>query len=296
MVSTHTSSRFARAAVVAVGLIAATIAVAMAARGPLSRSTPVNASSAGAPATALFLVLAGAGCVALAGIGMLIWSSRRGKAEDEPEFEQIAPEAHWIWKLLAILVPLTVGAALVAAALLGSGHRHPVPRFVGRPTGPFEVRAPRSGPDGFVLPGWLPWTCVAIFLVAIGVVVLFLVQKPTPDAPKQTQRIAASAALTGAIDALGDASDPREGVIAAYVAMQGTLAAHGVVRSAAEAPREYLRRVLIANRATGREAGALTGLFEEARFSEHPIPERVRQSALANLRSLRTRLDGEGAA
>ena len=185
MVSTHTSSRFARAAVVAVGLIAATIAVAMAARGPLSRSTPVNASSAGAPATALFLVLAGAGCVALAGIGMLIWSSRRGKAEDEPEFEQIAPEAHWIWKLLAILVPLTVGAALVAAALLGSGHRHPGPAVRGQAVWAIRGSSAEIGPDGFVLPGWLPWTCVAIFLVAIGVVVLFLVQKPTPDAPER---------------------------------------------------------------------------------------------------------------
>jgi Domain of unknown function (DUF4129) len=53
--------------------------------------------------------------------------------------------------------------------------------------------------------------------------------------------------------------------------------------------------VLAASQANEREASTLTGLFEEARYSTHPIPERLREVALAALRSLRGRLKTEGA-
>jgi Domain of unknown function (DUF4129) len=62
------------------------------------------------------------------------------------------------------------------------------------------------------------------------------------------------------------------------------------VRSPAEAPREYLRRALAASRPTERETTTLTDLFEEARYSTHAIPERLREVALSALRSLRSRL------
>jgi hypothetical protein len=50
----------------------------------------------------------------------------------------------------------------------------------------------------------------------------------------------------------------------------------------------------MASRATEREARTLTGLFEEARYSTHPIPEPVRELALSALRSLQDRLEAEG--
>ena len=65
--------------------------------------------------------------------------------------------------------------------------------------------------------------------------------------------------------------------------MQRTLGERGVVRSPAEAPREYLQRALVASRATEREARTLTGLFEEARYSAHPIPERLRELAVVRV-------------
>ena len=84
-------------------------------------------------------------------------------------------------------------------------------------------------------------------------------------------------------------------MIAAYVAMQQRLAERGLARSPSEAPREFLRRVLVSNRASEREATTLTGLFEEARFSAHPIPERPRAVALSALKSLERRLQAGGA-
>ena len=101
--------------------------------------------------------------------------------------------------------------------------------------------------------------------------------------------------MEAAIGALDAETDPRRAVIAAYGAMQRELGEHGVARSPTEAPREYLQRALTASRATEREARTLTGLFEEARYSTHPIPERLREAALSALRSLQRRLQAEGA-
>ena len=103
-------------------------------------------------------------------------------------------------------------------------------------------------------------------------------------------REAARDAVEAAIGALETTTDPRSAVIAAYAAMERALAAHGIVRSPAEAPREYLRRVLAASRGSDREARTLTGLFEEARFSPHPVSARVRDLALSALSSLHARL------
>ena len=69
--------------------------------------------------------------------------------------------------------------------------------------------------------------------------------------------------------------------------MQQTLAAYGVPRQPAEAPREYLGRLLRASAASEQDARTLTGLFEEARFSTHPISEPIRHQALSALSAIR---------
>jgi hypothetical protein len=293
----QSSRRWTGAAAAAAGLTAAIAVVAMAARESLARSTPVNAASATAPVTALLMLFVGAGIVALAGLAMLIWQQRRRKSDDEPEPELEPLQVHWIWKLLAVLVPFALGAALVAAALLGARTTKTTPPLVvgGGFARPTTRAASRGAGTGFVVPAWLTWTVLAIVVVAIAGGVLLLLHRSRPSADQTSEGEAARAAVQAAIGALDTPTDPRDAVIAAYVAMQGTLAAHGVARSPAEAPREYLRRVLVANSATEREATTLTGLFEEARFSEHPIPERLRGIALAALRSLRTRLQTGGA-
>lgn len=296
---TQSSRRRAGAAAAAAGLTVAVALVAMAGRAPLARSTPVNASSASAPTTALLTLLAGAGIVMLGALAVLLWQNRRRRGDDDDELETQPLQVHWIWQLLSILFALAVGGALVAAAVIGTRSHNAVPTFVpGGAAGP-ALTAPTTANGsgaGFVLPGWLPWTVLGIVVVALAVGVVALVRWLNPPVDASSERTAASAAVEAAIGALEDSSDPRDAVIRAYAAMQGTLAAHGVVRSPSEAPREYLRRVLVANAGSEREARTLTGLFEEARFSTHPISERVRQIALAALGSLRARLGADGTA
>jgi uncharacterized membrane protein YidH (DUF202 family) len=285
-----------KAALMGAALTVALVAVAIAASSPLSRSTTVDATSAQAPTIAVFLVLVGLGIVLVGALGAVAWSGRRRK-DDPPEPEPTRFELPWYWKLIAVLVLFALGAALVAAAVAGARSGASAQQLRGGLSGsaPLQLASPTRAAGGFALPAWLPWTALGIVALAItaGVSMLWLTRpRPSTDADDAG---ATSAAVDAAIGALDAGSDPRHAVIAAYAAMQATLGRHGVVRSPAEAPREYLRRVLVERGATEREAATLTGLFEEARYSTHPITERVREVALSALRSLRRRLPAEGA-
>jgi NADH:ubiquinone oxidoreductase subunit 5 (subunit L)/multisubunit Na+/H+ antiporter MnhA subunit len=283
---------------VGVGLTASTAVVAMAARAPLSSSTPVNAASARTPITAVFMLVVGFGAVALGGLMVVMWPGRRRRSDEEPEPVPEPPQLHWAWKVAAVLFPFVLGAALLAAVVFGLGRTRGAAPLSGagraRPSLGGLVAA-RGGAQTFQIPSWLPWAVLAIVLTAvIGVAAWLLLRRAQLTTYERSGGSATRAAVQAAIGALDEAGDPRGAVIAAYAAMERALAAHGVARSSAEAPREYLRRVLVASSATEHEARTLTGLFEEARFSIHPISERVREAALSALRSLRARLDRDG--
>jgi len=292
----HGTSNTVRAAIAALALGGVAVVVAIASRAPVSASTPVDARALQAPTVAVFMLIAGIGIVMLSALVMFAWPGRR-RNDDLPEHQSPPPEVHWIWKVLAILVLFALGATLVAAAVIGSKRAQAAPRSGGAlvPGGAAPLSRPPSNSTGFVVPSWLPWTVLGIVAVAViaGLVVLWL-RRPRPAA-EAPEPMATRAAVDAAIGALDTEADPRRAVIAAYGAMQRTLGEHGMVRSSTEAPREYLQRVLLASHAGEREARTLTLLFEEARYSTHPIPERLRETALASLRSLRRHLQAEGA-
>jgi hypothetical protein len=73
--------------------------------------------------------------------------------------------------------------------------------------------------------------------------------------------------------------------------MEAVLDRIGLGRRASEAPREYLSRLDAALGGGRAPAARLTGLFERARFSTHPIGEDVRGDALDALDTLRADLE-----
>lgn len=289
-------SRRSGAAVTTLGLAVTVVIVAVASRAPLSHATAVNARSAQAPTTALVMALAGTGIVMLGALLLVAFSGRRRK-DDPPEREPARVDVSWIWKVVSLVLTLALGAVLVAAAALGTRSVDTVPRFGGQSLGAAQSRATRSrgASTGFAVPSWLPWTLVAIVAVALAAGILVMWFRRERPSAESAEASAARAAVKAAIGALDDETDARQGVIAAYGAMQRTLGERGLVRSPTEAPREYLERALMTSRGTESEARTLTGLFEEARYSTHPIPERLRELALSALRSLQRRLEAEGA-
>jgi len=97
-------------------------------------------------------------------------------------------------------------------------------------------------------------------------------------------------AVDAALAPLREPADPRAAVIEAYARMEHVLAKRDLGRQTAEAPREYLQRVMRDRGMPEESLTTLTALFEEARFSRHPIPESTRRRAATELNAARAAL------
>jgi hypothetical protein len=163
------------------------------------------------------------------------------------------------------------------------------------------------------LPAWLPWAIVGLAgggVVAAALLVfrdLRLVgggrrrrrRRRNPRGSAEADPSIAGTeddvevarrAVEAALKPLADPADPRAAVIAAYARMERVLAARELGRRTPEAPREYLARVLRAHGMPDRPLTALTALFEEARFSLHPISQSAPRRALSELENARLAL------
>jgi hypothetical protein len=78
--------------------------------------------------------------------------------------------------------------------------------------------------------------------------------------------------------------DPRRAVQRAYARMEESLGEIGLSRARDETPTEFTARVLRVLGASAAAASDLTGLFEIARFSDHPMDEDDRRRAIASVR------------
>ena len=102
--------------------------------------------------------------------------------------------------------------------------------------------------------------------------------------------------LAETLDDLRAEGDPRRAVIAAYARMERALAASGLPRDPAEAPEEYLRRILADVAVTGRAATRLTSLFAWARFSGHDVRPEMKDEAIETLEQVQRELAAADAA
>jgi hypothetical protein len=102
--------------------------------------------------------------------------------------------------------------------------------------------------------------------------------------------------LAETLDDLRAESDPRRAVIAAYARMERALAAGGLPRRDAEAPEEYLDRVLDEVELSPRAAGRLTALFAWARFSVHDVRPEMKDEAIETLEQVQQELAAAEAA
>ena len=78
--------------------------------------------------------------------------------------------------------------------------------------------------------------------------------------------------------------DPRLAVQRAYARMEQSLDEIELSRARDETPTEFTARVLRVLGASAAAASDLTGLFEVARFSDHPMDEGDRRRAIASVR------------
>ena len=99
--------------------------------------------------------------------------------------------------------------------------------------------------------------------------------------------LALSDALDDSLDDLRREPDLRKAVIAAYARMERALAAHGLARARSETPLEYMARVLGGLAGSRDAVTRLTSLFEQAKFSGHPLAPAMREEAIDALVTVR---------
>ena len=97
--------------------------------------------------------------------------------------------------------------------------------------------------------------------------------------------------LKDSLEDLHGELDLRTAVIRTYARMEQTFAAYGVPRQPAEAPLEYLARVLDRLQVSSSAVERLTKLFARAKFSTHAIDAGMKAEAIEALAGLRAELD-----
>jgi hypothetical protein len=166
-------------------------------------------------------------------------------------------------------------------------------------------------------PAWQWWALAALGLAGVGAAGVLLVPElrrraadrrarrggapalPAPtvaeaDEADEADDEVVERALEAAASSLREPSEPRAAVIEAYARMEQVLADSELSRAAAEAPREYLARVLSERGMPRQSLATITALFEEARFSAHPVHPSAPGRALSELDEVRAALSRVG--
>lgn len=193
---------------------------------------------------------------------------------------------------LVAMILLTIAVRSLAGSV-GPRLRPPAPQG-----------APAGGDAGAASSGYEPefalWPVLAVAALAgIAVVAWWLGARGRRSAREPLGTTPAEAladVLAETLDDLRAERDPRRAVIAAYARMERALAAAGLPRDPAEAPEEYLQRILSDVAVTGRAATRLTSLFAWARFSGHDVRPEMKDEAIDTLEQVRDELAAAEAA
>jgi hypothetical protein len=204
---------------------------------------------------------------------------------------ELPARGNWMVRLLVSMIVFSVIA--VAYAIYRARHHDatvkpakPVPGLA-RPAGP-TARKPHAE-EQF---DWVPAVVVFTTIAGGAAALLVLARRRTRASPGEPDlALQLTAVLDDSLDDLRAESDPRRAVIAAYARMERVLALAGLPRRAAEAPLEYLGRVLRDMlSASAASVARLTALFEWAKFSQHSVDSAMKDEAISALVAVRDEL------
>ncbi|MFN0155934.1 MAG: DUF4129 domain-containing protein [Gaiella sp.] len=176
--------------------------------------------------------------------------------------------------LLAALPFLSPDAAAPPGATPGNGATH------GPASGSVGAERPTS-----VALTWLAVGSAAALLLAPAAVVVRrrrARRERRAVVPDEVSRVGLE--LRRSLADLESEPDPRLAVQRAYARMEESLGEIELLRAPDETPAEFTARVLRVLGVSAVAASDLTGLFEIARFSDHPMDEDDRRRAIASVR------------
>ena len=203
---------------------------------------------------------------------------RRGKWQD--------PGSHWLRNYCVILVFMGLFTG-IGYFVITHGHFRERLQKQQAQQGQTRIRRPlplKALPARHAHFQWpLAFGLGALVLVGGVWVVVRRDRRPEPPVPGESVEEELARAIGSTIDDLRSERDARRAVIAAYANMERILASHGLPRSRAEVPYEYLARVLRVLQVSESSVRSLTQLFEYAKFSPHEIDEAMKEHAIESL-------------
>ncbi len=282
----ESSARTRNAFLTVVGVLGAIVLVALASRG----STSLGDSATRKPSDALTDILFAIYIVALVGGAVmfvyLLALQRRLKVQSGKA------KRRSLLEMVGTTLVLLVVATLMARRLATWERPTPadVEEAIGRAgTLPIDTATqPTSGPYQSEV-SWGP-VLITLGLILLAVVAYWYAGRARKRARGELHTGLAAAVVQAVDESLDDLRaepDPRRAVIAAYARLERVLAAHGLPRKPAEAPMEYLGRMLSELSVSDRAARALTDLFERAKFSQHAVGAEMKDEAIDALQTVR---------
>jgi uncharacterized protein DUF4129 len=283
----ETSSRAPRALLTALGVLVALIVVAIAARG----SIPAGEGGGRGPTQTLVDILFTLYLLLLLGSAMmlvfLLVLRRKIQAQGGSAVRQRKP-----FETLLTVIVLVGAGSLIVRKLAGDNPivppKAPQPILGGGPG------VQTTSPDRAAYEPEFAW---AAALVTVALITLALgawwysgrARKRARGELGQDDGLATelAAAMNESLDDLRAEPDPRRAVIAAYARLERVLAAHRLPRRPAEAPLEYLGRMLDDLSVSPHAARRLTDLFERAKFSQHAMRTEMKEEAISALETVR---------
>jgi hypothetical protein len=284
------SSRLGNALLVGGGVLASLVVVAIASRG----DTPSGDDRSRTPGEALldvfftlYLLAMAAGAVFFVALLVL---RRHVRVQTGEVRRRSAAET------IATVLALAFVGTLIARELIAYDRRPPLEQeveAVGRGGGVPPVTTSADATTYEPAFAWLP-ALATVALIALALGGWWLAGRARRRARGELGSPGLAAAVARAVDlSLDDLRaepDARRAVIAAYARLEQVLAAHGLPRLPAEAPLEYLARMLAELAVGGRSARRLTDLFERAKFSQHAVGPEMKEDAIAALERVREEL------
>jgi hypothetical protein len=235
------------------------------------------------------LLLVVVGLLVLTGIAgiALGWIHRARVRAPRPP---VAEMPWWVQLLLSVAHGALLGLGFSAIVILGSEVLND--SGLGPGDGLVPPGAGRSPTRGVGDGAGVDWPAVGATIVLVATFgAVWFVSGPRryafeTDAGSDVEDPLAELRAVG-LDELRRERDPRQAVIRAYAAMVALLDGSGLPRLPAETPFEYLDRVLVELGSSAAAAHRLTVLFEQAKFSHHPITAGFKGEAIAAVRALR---------
>jgi Domain of unknown function (DUF4129) len=137
---------------------------------------------------------------------------------------------------------------------------------------------------------WIPVLVIAA-VIGLSVAVWYVTgRRQEQRSDENAVAEAVALVLDDTLDDLRAEKDARRAVIAAYARLERVLAVHGLGRAPAEAPHEYLSRILPRLELERGSVRRLTELFTRAKFSPHEVDAGMKEDAIEALTTVRDEL------